>query len=119
MPSILPLEARWVVENRWNVRVLPESAGGCHWWLGRRDPDGYGSVTCHGRPTPAHRVALVAWLGRDLGEDMTVGHMCHEAALARGTCSGGRGCAHRRCVNPMHLMEQTRARNASAVFRGR
>lgn len=49
-----------------------------------------------------------------------VGHMCHDDALAAGTCAGGDGCVHRSCVNLEHLAIQTKSENMKAAkgYRG-
>ncbi len=43
-----------------------------------------------------------------------VGHVCHDIAVAAGTCIGGMGCPHRRCCNPAHLRAMTVADNNRA-----
>lgn len=113
--SLLPKEAKRITQTRWPV---VQGTAGCQVWMGRVDADGYGVVSAHGQTVGAHRVALVAALNRDIGAGMTVGHACHDAALSVGECIGGR-CLHRRCVNPNHLLEQSRSTNSSLANHSR
>jgi hypothetical protein len=101
-----------MASRRWRTQRLPS---GCHVWIGRTFAlGGYPSTSIHSRHVLAHRVALVARLGRDLGFDMEAGHVCHDLAFSSGACAGGPECTHRRCVNPEHLAEQSRAENVDA-----
>jgi len=102
-----------VLSDRWLSKVQIAD-NGCHLWIAVGTKDGYGRVKLDGRMVYAHRVALVAGLGRDLAEGMEVGHVCHDRAFAVGECSGGVCCTHRRCVNPEHLEEQSRQENTLA-----
>lgn len=90
---------------------------GCWLWTGARYQNGYGMILVDGRVQLAHRVALVASLGRDIAPGMQAGHLCHDWALVGGTClsTTTQPCEHRRCVNPAHLAEQTAGENLSAI----
>lgn len=102
-----------VASDRWLGKV--DKSGDCWLWLGCC-VTGYGQISHAGRMLFAHRVSLVAALGRDIGTGMQVSHDCHDAAATAGTCVPlpGEGCAHRRCVNPAHLSEKTALENVAA-----
>lgn len=89
------------------IEVLPN---GCWQWKAGIDPGGYGrfqiSKYVSGR---AHRVAYVQFVG-EIPDGLELDHICHDPK----TCSGGKTCPHRSCVNPGHLVACTRAQNASA-----
>ena len=108
-----PLDARvcadLVLSERW-LSKIQEADNGCVLWTAGRQ-SGYGRIRVDGWSYQAHRVALVASLGRDIADGMDVGHGCHDLAVAAGMCVGG-VCDHRRCVNPDHLLEQTRRENS-------
>jgi len=57
----------------------------------------------------AHRFAYELLVG-PIPEGMTLDHLCHNADP---TCAGGPTCAHRRCVNPVHLEPVTSPENSS------
>lgn len=95
-----------IASKRWRSKVEAASDG-CLLWSAAVSQDGYGIVYLDGRARYAHRVALVAYLGRDITVGMDAGHTCHDAALTAGECAGGTTCVHRRCVNPDHLTEQS------------
>ena len=46
-----------------------------------------------------------------------MGHLCHDSALATGSCDGGNGCPHRSCVNLEHLALQTMRENHRTAYR--
>jgi hypothetical protein len=50
---------------------------------------------------PAHRFGYEA-LVRPLEPGEVVDHICHNRAVAMGTCAGGNTCEHRACQNPAH-----------------
>lgn len=70
---------------------------------------GYGQV---GRNTLAHRLAWEVANGRPVPAGMVVDHQCHNL----DTSCTDVPCAHRRCVNPAHMVLATHAEN---VMRGR
>lgn len=86
------------------------SETGCWIWIGRISPYGYGTFG----DRLAHRVIWVR-SGRDLRDDEQLDHLCHD----RATCSGGRSCPHRRCVNPEHLQIATGAVNSQRGAKGK
>lgn len=112
MPLSVIMCINVVTSARWLQRVSGEGEG-CWLMSGSSNPGGYPQIWLDGRLVKASRVALVAHLRRDLGSDMHASHKCHDAAVARGECVGGR-CIHRRCVNPAHLVEETRLENLRA-----
>lgn len=100
-----------VASARW-LDKIQQADNGCLLWVGFVHK-GYGRVSVNGRAVTASRVALVAALGRDIASEKDVGHLCHDLAFAAGECEGGI-CIHRRCVNPLHLEEQSRRDNLLA-----
>lgn len=106
--------AELVASKRWIAKVLiPGDRDDCWLWTGATTSVGYGETSLGRSVVLAHRVALVASLGRDIRPDMQAGHTCHDRALAEGRCVASRGnpCVHRRCVNPAHLQEQSSREN--------
>jgi len=72
----------------------------CWPWAGTIQDDGYGSGSAHRR----------MWIasGRPDPGPLHLDHVCH---TRDASCRGGRGCRHRRCINPNHLMPVTNAEN--------
>lgn len=89
--------------------VIP---GGCWVWKGETTRDGYGVWRRGpGRPREmAYRVSYEHHVG-DIPEGLDLDHACHTAAVQAGTCQGGIGCPHRRCVNYEHLEPVSRSEN--------
>lgn len=86
---------------------------GCWHWVGTIEPQGYGVAKCPGhKRASAHRFVYMQLVGA-IGDGLTLDHQCHNRDLS---CSGGRSCLHRRCVNPSHLEP---ASNWENVSRGR
>lgn len=80
---------------------------GCWEWTSHLNPGGYGSFYLDGRRIGAHRASYQLHIGSiPAGHD--IDHECHNRD---STCPGGRGCPHRRCVNPEHLTPATRSQN--------
>lgn len=98
----------WI--ERFNASI--ERTDGCWHWTGFIDDEGYG----HHRRTrdghrAVHRLAYELWVG-PIPDGFTIDHRCHTHE-----CEGsGRGCLHRRCVNPDHLEPVTIGEN---IRRGR
>lgn len=90
---------------------VDRTADGCWPWGGTVRDDGYGIFQYDGDRSPAHRVAYELAVG-SIPEGLDVDHRCHKPD---GSCPGGSGCAHRRCVRPEHLAPATRRDN---VLRG-
>lgn len=76
--------------------------------------DGYAHFTPHPGATKvmAHKWSYEVYKGT-IPAGMQVGHVCHDRAVAAGTCDGGDECPHRRCCNPAHLEAQTPSENTT------
>jgi hypothetical protein len=96
-------------------RLMKQQANGCHMWTGQGTRDGYGLFqSSPGKPKiPSHRWSYLIFRG-EIPEGMQVGHLCHDRAVADGSCAGGLDCVHRRCCNPEHLELQTPSENTFA-----
>lgn len=77
--------------------------GGCWKWEGYISAMGYGRFI----QKQAHVVAYELFIGK-VPNGLDLDHICHTI-----DCTGGRGCLHRRCVNPQHLEPVTRKENLS------
>lgn len=89
---------------------------GCWEWNGTiNQGNGYGKFKCsiggENKQRGAHRVAYAHWVG-PVNPGQPLDHDCHTQAIARGDCSGGDSCPHRRCVNPQHLVVVSSRENA-------
>jgi hypothetical protein len=82
---------------RWESR-LTRDENGCLLWGGHRGHRGYGQVKLDGKMLLAHRVALVAALGRDILDGLECDHRCNVPT----------------CVEPSHLREATHRENIFA-----
>lgn len=80
--------------------------GDCWLWTGTIDAGGYGRLKYKGANLRAHRVAYEVAVG-PIPDGLTIDHVCHN----RDSCSGGKTCPHRRCVNPDHLTPATAVEN--------
>lgn len=94
------------------VSKIRVEADGCWTWTAAHSSDGYGFFY-FGRQTKAHRFAHLALVGA-IPRGMQLDHACHTAAVQAGTCEGGNGCPHRRCVHPAHLLVVTARENTLA-----
>lgn len=82
--------------------------GGCWIYTGPTNDQGYGRASGRrGSATSAHRLAYELAKG-PIAPGMQIDHTCHTEAA---DCVGGVTCLHRRCINPNHLEEVTRAEN--------
>jgi len=66
----------------------------CHLWTASKQKQGYGMFSYDGKSTPAHRFAYLLYNG-DIAENMVV----HQT------------CETNDCVNPEHLVLQTKSQN--------
>ena len=80
-------------------RILPN---GCWEWTGTINEYGYGMFG----DNLAHRAMWERKIGSPAPPQLD--HLCHD----RTTCAGGKGCSHRRCVNPDHLQPALPAINS-------
>lgn len=87
----------------------------CQLWSGRIDKEGYGyeyDAALHraGKQGTVyvHRRIYELIYGTESIEGLTIDHRCHDP----NRCSRGPQCPHRRCINPEHLVPETRAMNA-------
>lgn len=90
------------------------TAEGCRLWP-QVDPrwGGYGRLTVDGHQVQAHRFVFELAVG-PIPEGFTLDHECHNRSAGAGTCTGGRTCRHRPCVEPTHLEPKTMAANTAA-----
>lgn len=54
-------------------------------------------------PQMLHRLVVEVATGVRLDPEVSVDHLCHNAAAEAGRCVGGEDCVHRRCANINHL----------------
>lgn len=93
MSPTVPIDVEWarsvVTTGTWARKVLAVEEGHCHVFTGSVNSSGYGRLWHP--PTRkrrlAHRIAWVAFHGRDVPEGLTIDHLCR----------------NRLCVNPEHL----------------
>ena len=78
--------------NRFNIKV--NKTDDCHIWNAARQKQGYGMFSIFGKSIPAHRFAYLLHNG-DIAENMVV----HQT------------CENNGCVNPNHLVLQTKSQN--------
>lgn len=92
-------------EARFWAKVDRRRVDECWPWLDKPDPyaGGYGRINLHGTVRLAHAVAWEIANGRPVPAGHQVDHVCHNLAIATGTCSRG-VCPHRLCCNPAHLV---------------
>ena len=78
--------------NRFNIKV--NKSDNCHIWNAARQKQGYGMFSYDGKSIPAHRFAYLLHNG-NIEENMVV----HQT------------CENNGCVNPNHLILQTKSQN--------
>ena len=78
--------------NRFESKV--KKTENCHLWTAAKQKQGYGMFSYNGKSTPAHRFAYLLYNG-DIAENMVV----HQT------------CETNDCVNPEHLVLQTKSQN--------
>ena len=78
--------------NRFNIKV--NISDNCHIWNAARQKQGYGMFSYDGKSIPAHRFAYLLHNG-NIEENMVV----HQT------------CENNGCVNPNHLILQTKSQN--------
>jgi len=82
-------------------------------WSAAPGAEGYGTFHVGGNKGPmaqAHRLAYTVLVG-PIPEGMDLDHVRHNDAYQRGECVGGKGCLHRREVDPAFLVPRTREEN--------
>lgn len=94
--------------ERFDAYSQDRPEGGCWLWTGPTGSQGYGVLQNLPRLSrAAHRFAYELFVG-PIREGFLIDHLCHNEDLA---CPAGRGCRHRRCVNPTHLEQVTLSEN--------
>src|SRR5229473_6561177 len=89
------------------VPVHCPELGPCWVWTEAKMTSGYGVFYLNGKQIGAHRAAYILFTG-DIPEGMDIDHLCHSGD---GSCTKGKDCPHRLCVNPAHLKPATRLQN--------
>ena len=84
--------------ERFRGSYVVDAESGCWVWTRSLDSSGYGRLRVDGRLTQAHRAAL----------------LLAGVALLPGREVSQR-CGERRCVNPVHLVQVTRAENRTRL----
>ena len=78
--------------NRFESKI--KKTDNCHHWIAAKQKQGYGMFSFNGKSTPAHRFAYLLYKG-EIAENMVV----HQT------------CEANDCVNPEHLVLQTKSQN--------
>lgn len=103
-----PMEVPQTLSRYVDKIVVKED--GCWEWTASVGEHGYGRVRFDNVEYRAHVfIYLIIFGVLDVG--LVLGHQCHDTAVLRGECYGGISCAHRRCVNPTHLVPMTQREN--------
>lgn len=90
-----------------HLAAIVPNENDCWPWPGFVNQGGYGMT---GRHTQAHVASHRHHIG-PVPRKHDVGHICHDKDP---DCQDWRTCQHRRCVNPEHLVAQTRSENLLA-----
>jgi HNH endonuclease len=86
-------------KDRLMERITVDPISSCWLWTGRLSHNGYPRVAWRITSThQAHRIAYEEFIG-PIPAGMVLDHTCHRPE----NCPGGKGCKHRRCINPVHL----------------
>lgn len=80
---------------------------GCWEWIAATVSEGYGACKFDGSMLLSHRLAYESLIG-PIPDGLAIDHRCHTEDVS---CPGGKGCPHRRCVNPAHLEPVTTREN--------
>lgn len=96
------------LEEQYRAKVDQRGPDECWPWLAYHSPDGYGRFNRSPVGQLAHRYGWFLANG-PIPDDCVVDHTCHDPA----TCADGKGCPHRSCQNPAHMVLTSNARNAS------
>lgn len=83
-----------------------DRSGDCHLWTGAVTGPGYPEITFEQKSYRLHRLVLERKLGRPIAPGMMACHQC-EHLYPPGDIS------YRRCINPDHLEEGDKRRNAA------
>lgn len=86
-----------LAERFWQ-KVQVGASDECWPWIASIRPDGYGGFGVGQSTHLPHRIAYELARG-PIPDGLVLDHLCHNP----NECAGGRGCQHRRCVNPRHL----------------
>lgn len=97
-------------EVRFWAKVDKGGPDECWHWTASLNANGYGVLAgVEGKDVGAHRFSYLLANGHgSIPGGYEVDHTCHNADLS---CPGSRDCAHRSCVNPVHLEAVTRQEN--------
>jgi len=79
----------------------------CKVWQGAKDSSGYGNKRLGKKVWSIHRLAWTALYG-EIEKGIEIDHICHNEALAKGECDGGKECQHRACYEISHLRAVTK-----------
>ena len=85
-----------------NVSIDESCENPCWLWTGSLTSTGYGQISIHSRPRPAHRVSYILLKG-PIPRNLEIDHLCRV----------------RRCVNPNHLEPVTRSENTKRGMAGK
>lgn len=96
------------LEDQYRAKVDVRGPDECWPWLAYTSPDGYGRFNRSPVGIQAHRYGWFLANG-PIPDGHVIDHMCHDPA----TCADGKGCPHRACQNPAHMVPVSNARNAS------
>lgn len=111
LPDIRPYYGHLTAEERFWKYTDRRRDYECWPWTAAVNAKGYGLYNRNSKSIFAHRFAYEFLVG-PIPSGKVLDHACHNAAFEQGKCMGGRGCPHRRCVNPAHLDVVTPRQNS-------